>query len=279
MKIGIFTNHNKDGNLTFSQELVSLIERNGAEAFLFTDDNKSGISIDFLFQNSDVLVVLGGDGTILRLSKIAARFNLPILGINLGRVGFLTEVENNDLEDAVKKLINKDYFIEERSMLSVLHKNHKFIALNEAMLGRGTQKIVNTELYIDEKFFYSYYADGLIVSTPTGSTAYSLSSGGPILCPGVDAMVVATVCPHSLYNRPIVVGGEQKIKLKVAEKSPKSVLMVDGEYKVELQPNDEVLIQTSELRAKFIRLSEYNFFARLVGKLNKWSLQTEEQND
>ncbi|MBQ2714330.1 MAG: NAD(+)/NADH kinase [Clostridia bacterium] len=276
MKIGIFTNHNKDGKLTFSQEIVSIIEKNGAEAILFTDDNKSGVTIDFLFQNSDVLVVLGGDGTILRLSKIAARLNLPILGINLGRVGFLSEVENNDLENAFKKLISGRYTIEERAMLNVRYKDKSFLALNETMLGRFSQKIVNTELYIDDKFFYSYYADGLIVSTPTGSTAYSLSSGGPILCPGVDGMVVTAVCPHSLYNRPIVVAGFQKIKLRVAKNSPKSVLMVDGEYKVELEQNDEVYVEKSDICAKFIRLSEYNFFSRLVGKLNKWSLRAED---
>ena len=277
MKIGIFTNHNKDGNLEFSQKIISLIEKNGAQALLFTDDNKSSISIEFLFENSDVLVVLGGDGTILRLSKIAARFNLPILGINLGRVGFLTEVENDDLEDAIKKLVAGDYAIEERMMLSVSYGVNTYLALNEAMLGRNSHKIVNTELYIDDKFFYSYYADGLIVSTPTGSTAYSLSAGGPILCPGVDAMAVTTVCPHSLYNRPIVVSSLQKVKLKVAERSPKTVLMVDGQYKAELASRDEVYVQKSDLKARFIRLSEYNFFARLVGKLNTWSLNTEEK--
>lgn len=277
MKIGIFTNHNKDGNLEFSQKIISLIEKNGAQALLFTDDNKSSISIEFLFENSDVLVVLGGDGTILRLSKIAARFNLPILGINLGRVGFLTEVENDDLENAIKKLVAGNYVVEERMMLSVSYGANTYLALNEAMLGRNSHKIVNTELFIDDKFFYSYYADGLIVSTPTGSTAYSLSAGGPILCPGVDAMVVTTVCPHSLYNRPIVVSSLQKVKLKVAKKSPKTVLMVDGQYKAELVSGDEVYVQKSDLKARFIRLSEYNFFARLVGKLNTWSLNTEEK--
>ncbi len=277
MKIGIFTNHNKDGNLSFSLELVSLIEKNGAEALLFSDDNKSDITIDKLFSESDVLIVLGGDGTMLRLAKIATRFNLPILGINLGRVGFLTETENKDLETAVRKLISGEYTIDERAMLSVTHKGKKFVALNEVMLGRYSQKIVRTELFIDDKFFYSYYADGLIVSTPTGSTAYSLSAGGPILCPGVDAMVVTMVCPHSLYNTPIVVSGEQKIKLRVAKNSPKSVLMVDGEYKIELNPLDEVYVEKHNVAARFIRFGEYNFFARLVGKLNKWSLQAEEE--
>lgn len=276
MKIGIFTNHNKDGNLAVSQELVSLIQKHGAEAILFTDDNKSGVSAEFLFQNSDVLIVLGGDGTILRLSKITAKLNLPILGINLGRVGFLSEVENRDLDSVVENLISGKYTVEERSMLDVVCKDKKYLALNEAMLGRYSQKIVNTELFIDDKHFYSYYADGLIVSTPTGSTAYSLSSGGPIMCPAVDGMVVTAVCPHSLYNRPIIVAGFQKIKLKVGEKSPKSVLMIDGEYKVELVSGDEVYVEKSKELARFIRLKEYNFYSRLVGKLNKWSMQTED---
>lgn len=276
MKIGIFTNHNKDENLLVSQELVSLIQKHGAEALLFTDDNKSDISAEFLFQNSDVLIVLGGDGTILRLSKITAQLNLPILGINLGRVGFLSEVENRDLDEVVEQLVLGKYTVEKRSMLDVFCRGKKFLSLNEAMLGRFSQKIVNAELYIDDKFFYSYYADGLIVSTPTGSTAYSLSSGGPVMCPGVDGMVVTAVCPHSLYNRPIVVAGYQKVTLKVGEKSPKSVLMVDGEYKIELTSKDVVEIKKSEVEAKFIRLKEYNFFARLVGKLNKWSMQTED---
>ena len=164
-------------------------------------------------------------------------------------------------------------------LLSIKARDTEYIALNEAMVGRYTHKIVNTELYINDKFFHSYHADGLIVSTPTGSTAYSLSAGGPVLAPGLDAMVVTTVCPHSLYNRPIVIPTSQNLAIKVAKDSAKSVLMVDGEYKMELAQGDEIKISSSGTKAKFVRLKEYNFFARLEEKLNTWSLRTEEEND
>ena len=144
------------------------------------------------------------------------------------------------------------------------------------MLGRYSQRIISTDLFIDDKFFYNYYADGLLVSTSTGSTAYSLSAGGPILCPGVKAMVVTAVCPHSLYNRSIVVGENQVIKLQVAEKSPSAILMVDGEYKCELCAKDGVRVSSSDKKARFVRVDEYNFFTRLTSKLNTWSIRSEE---
>lgn len=279
MRIGIFANHNKAGAVETSQNVISLIEKFGGSGFLFPDSAKggeiAGNTAREIIENSDALIVLGGDGTIIRLAKIAALYDLPILGINLGRLGFLSEVEKNDLEDPIKKLLTGDYSVEERTMLRISFNNREYLALNEVMLGRYSQKIISAELYIDDKFFYNYYADGLLVSTSTGSTAYSLSAGGPILCPGVNATVVTAVCPHSLYNRPIVVAENQKIDLKVSEKSPSAVLMVDGEYKCELCAKDKVSVSSSIRKARFIRLEEYNFFTRLASKLNTWSIPSE----
>lgn len=283
MKIGIFANHNKIGAVETAQKVASLIEKFGSEGFVFPDSAKgkelAGAKAREIIENSDALIVLGGDGTIIRLAKIAALYDQPILGINLGRLGFLSEVEKDDLEIPIKKLLSGDYSVEKRSMLSIVCEGREYSALNEVMLGRYSQRIISAELYIDDKFFYNYYADGLLVSTSTGSTAYSLSAGGPILCPGVDAMVVTAVCPHSLYNRSIVVGEKQKIDLVVSEKSPSAILMVDGEYKCELCAKDRVSVSASNKTARFIRLEEYNFFTRLAGKLNKWSIPSEDTND
>ena len=279
MRIGIYTNHNKDNNLHVTQKLTDICNVYGVDVTVYDDEKDEQSKFLYLMTSSDVLIVLGGDGTILRVSKISAKVNLPILGINLGRLGFLTEVENDSLDVAVKSLIDKNYTVEERGMISIKAKDMEYLALNEVMVGRYSHKIVNTELYLNDKFFHSYHADGLIVSTPTGSTAYSLSAGGPVLAPSLDAMVVTTVCPHSLYNRPIVIPTTQSVVIKVAKDSAKSILMVDGEYKMELAEGDEVKISSSSVKAKFIRLKEYNFFARLEEKLNTWSLRTEEEND
>lgn len=279
MKIGIYTNHNKDNNHLITSKLTKICENLGVDTVIYDDESGDREKFSRLISTSDVLVVLGGDGTILRVSKVASQVKLPILGINLGRLGFLTEVENGDLEVAIKALVDGNYTVEERGMLCVEFLDKKFLSLNEAMVGRSTHKIVNTELYINDKFFHSYHADGLIVSTPTGSTAYSLSAGGPVLSPSLDAMVVTTVCPHSLYNRPIVIPSTSSVLMRVAKGSPKSVLMVDGEYKTEMKEGDKVKIYSSELKARFIRIKEYNFFARLEEKLNTWSLRGEEEHD
>lgn len=276
MIIGIYTNHNKDNNHVITSKLVSIIEAFGAKSIVFDDESGDERNYSYLISASDVLIVLGGDGTILRVSKIASSVKLPVLGINLGRLGFLTEVESDALESVIKALIEGKYTVEERGMLAVTAKNGEYLVLNEAMVGRYSHKMVNTELYIDAKFFHSYHADGLIVSTPTGSTAYSLSAGGPVLDPALNAMVLTTVCPHSLYNRPIVIPITKSVMLKVAKGSHDSILMVDGEYKAQLTEGDEVKIKSAPMTARFVRLKEYNFFARLEEKLNTWSLRTEE---
>lgn len=279
MKIGIYTNHNKDNNHLITSQICEICLKLGVDTVIFDDERDDVTRLSYLIASSDVLIVLGGDGTILRISKLASEVKLPILGINLGRLGFLTEIENDSLETAIKALVDGEYTVEERGMLSVDFKNKSYLALNETMVGRGTHKIVNIELYLNDKFFHSYHSDGLIVSTPTGSTAYSLSAGGPVLAPELNAMVVTTVCPHSLYNRPIVIPSSQSVVMKVAKASSKSVLMVDGEYMTEMLEGDEVRITSSELKAKFVRLKEYNFFARLEEKLNTWSLRVGEEND
>lgn len=284
MKIGIFANHNKPQAKETANVVAKLITKYGGEGLIFPDSAKgaelSGPIARDIIENSDMIIVLGGDGTIIRLAKIASLFNLPILGVNLGRLGFLSEVEKDgDLERAVEKIIKGDYTVEERSMLSIKCGSIEYVSLNEVMLGRYSQKIISADLFIDDKFFYNYYADGLLVSTSTGSTAYSLSAGGPILCPGVKAMVVTAVCPHSLYNRSIVVGENQKIDLKVSKKSPSAILMVDGEYKCELCEKDVVTVSSSSKKARFVRIDEYNFFTRLTSKLNTWSISSEDKND
>lgn len=281
MKIGIFANHNKPQAEDTAKLIADLITKKGGQAFIFPDSAKgaelSGVLAREIVEKSDLIIVLGGDGTILRLAKIASIFNLPILGVNLGRLGFLSEVEKDgDIDRAIDKILKGEYKIEERSMLSVKCGDIEYLSLNEVMLGRYSQKIISADLYIDDNFFYNYYADGLLVSTSTGSTAYSLSAGGPILCPGVKAMVVTAVCPHSLYNRSIVVAENQKIVLKVSEKSPSAILMVDGEYKCELCAKDDISVSMSQKKARFVRVDEYNFFSRLTGKLNTWSVRSEE---
>jgi NAD+ kinase len=233
-------------------------------------------SAEDIYAEADVIVVLGGDGTILESARRAADRATPIIGINLGRLGYMAELELSEI-DMLDRYFSGEYTIEKRSMVSVeitdMHGNLKSAAnaLNDAVVSNGSiSRIVDLELYNADEQVASYRSDGIIVATPTGSTAYSMSAGGPIISPDVSCFCVTPICPHSLAARPIIFPDSTTLKIKnvcVREKS--LYLTLDGRNNYEIVRGDVITIKKSELSTNLIRLRKSDFYNKLRKKMNE----------
>ncbi|MEI8378261.1 MAG: NAD(+)/NADH kinase, partial [bacterium] len=218
-------------------------------------------------------IVIGGDGTLISVARFYAQFDVPAFGINLGRLGFLAQLQVDELEIGIKKLINGEYKIDERLMLESFDegRNFKFNALNDIVIKGGS--LARTErlyLYINDELVSDYLADGVIIATPTGSTAYTLSAGGPIVKPGIDVMVIVPICPHSLGARPLVVPASEKIAVKAGSGWNKVYVTADGQKNFKLQKNATVEIVQNPKKAKLVFLKDnaVSFYSVLKEKLN-----------
>lgn len=222
----------------------------------------------------DAVVTLGGDGTLLRGAQLAVRCNALLLGINLGQMGFLAEIEPDMLEDALQALLDGDYAIESRPVLQVQVDGANLgLAMNDAVLTRGGYaRLITVRAMVDGEEAACYRADGLIVATPTGSTGYSLSAGGPIVSPRVDCMVITPVCAHSLQHRPAVVDGGAHIELQLmADDEMTAALQVDGQNRALLHSGQTVGVSKSDLTVRLVRLDSERFFHLVRQKLAEWS--------
>jgi NAD+ kinase len=224
---------------------------------------------------ADLLLVLGGDGTLLAAAREAAPRAIPILPVNLGGLGFLTSFTTEELYPALEDALAGRAAISERVLLLVERTQNENVVtqqrvLNEAVVHKGTlARMIELELYIDGGFVCRYRADGLIVATPTGSTAYSMSAGGPIVHPTVESILVTPICPHTLSDRPVVVRDSAKIELRMAENSDSVFLTLDGQTGVPMQAGDRVRITRAEERLKLIHPPKKTYFEILRNKL-KW---------
>ncbi len=223
----------------------------------------------------DLILVLGGDGTLLNIARYAAPHNVPILAVNLGSLGFITEIKIEEVFQALDEALKENYSIEKRMMLqgSVIRQNktvQKYLALNDIVISKEIiSRIIHIETYIDMKYVTTYHADGLIISSPTGSTAYSLSAGGPIVHPCMDALVLSPICPHTLTNRPLIVPPEDRIDLIIKAIEQNVVLTIDGQIIFHLIPGDKVRISRARPRLKLIVPGNRNYYEVLRNKL-KW---------
>jgi len=260
--------------------LVKSIKDNGAEPVMADDLAKDigedirNISEEDVIKKSDIMICLGGDGTFLKCGRKIFSRRIPILGINLGNLGFLTEVDKNEIDPAIKRLVNGDYDIEERMMLetTIIRDGKEImhdIVLNDVVISRGwMSKILHLKTYLNNQFVDLYPGDGLIISTPTGSTAYSLSAGGPIVEPDMKLIIVTPICPHLLYSRSFITTGERVLKVLVAETNCHGAMVtVDGQNGYELMGGDSIITQKSSQYLKVIRLSDRNFFDVLRSKI------------
>lgn len=221
----------------------------------------------------DAVLTLGGDGTLLRGAQYACRWNAPLLGINLGHLGFLAEAEPDTLQTALSRLLDGDYTLEERSMLAVDGPAGRYLALNDVVLSRGDcARLIAVETLVDGESSGRCVADGLIVATPTGSTGYSLSAGGPIIAPGVDCMVITPICAHSLQHRPAVVPGNAHVRLLMQEGGDcRATLQVDGQSCGTVRGGEAVDIVRAAAGVRLIRLKPAQFFRLVRDKLTEWS--------
>ncbi len=266
-----------------ARDAVSLLEERGATVFINREAAASlgypdrGIAEGDLAGRVGVLVVLGGDGTILRAARTTAPHKIPILGVNLGGFGFLAEVSAQNVGDALVHLLEGDYRLDERMMLraQVLRNGHparEFLALNDIVVTKsGYARLLRVHTDVNGEHLATHLADGLIVATPTGSTAYSLSAGGPIVHPDVDVIVLTPICAHTLNARAVVVSGADVIQLRVqpvGAPPPPAVLTVDGQEGFPLEADDHVRVERSPHRVRLIRLGRGGFYSRLRAKLS-----------
>ncbi|MBR6918354.1 MAG: NAD(+)/NADH kinase [Clostridia bacterium] len=229
-----------------------------------------------LFENSELIIVLGGDGSIIEASRMASSCDAPIIGINFGRVGFLAELEISEIS-MLEGIINGDFKTEERMMLDVeIVRNGKKIkgaypCLNETVLSNGPiSRLADFDLYCDGEHATHYDADGIIISTPTGSSAYSLSAGGPLVCQTMDCIIATPICPHSFALRPIVFTGDSTIEIKDAScRENKMFLTIDGRDNYEIFGSDTVRIKRSDKKTKLVRVKTGTFISILNRKLGK----------
>jgi len=274
MVVAVIPNLDKHGSVDVVEKLGKILKNEKIEAFVPDNICATGFNHlpeDELYKKADMIITIGGDGTIIRYAKRAALDNKPVLGINAGRMGYLANIEQNEL-GLISKLKTKEYFIEKRMMLSVsVVENGKVIssynALNDAVITSGfISRIVDIQVYVGNDSI-NYRADGLIVSTPTGSTAYSMSAGGPIIDPLTENFCITPICSHSLSAKPILLGADNTVRLRAFSKKRTDIyLTVDGRKVSALKPYTEVIIKRSDKYAQLIRLNDRSFYKTLSYK-------------
>ncbi len=257
-KFAICFNTKIENSNSVKNELKRILDINNVCCEILDIDNlKSGF--DFVF-------VIGGDGTILKVARFFAKFSTPVFGINLGRLGFLSQSSKEDVEKAVSEILKGNFTVQDRIML----QSGEFLALNDFVVkGEVRGRTSTFALKINDKFVCDYLADGVIISTPTGSTAYGLSAGGPVLVPSLDAFVIVPICPHTLTARPIVIPDSEKITICTSNKGEKYVVSTDGQAFYEFE--DEIEIKKSDYVAKLALLKDVEFYSVLRNKLH-WSV-------
>jgi NAD+ kinase len=262
-------------------QLIAWLEARGLSAIVdketaavVPEHRVSAVSRSELPGQVDFLVVLGGDGTLLSVARSVGDLGLPILGVNLGGLGFLTAMTVEEMTPALEAFLAGRLVVEERMLLATRVRREgrvvtEVLALNDAVIMKAAMsRIIELAVAVDGQFATAYRADGLIISTPTGSTAYSLSAGGPILFPTMDAVVLTPVCSHALTNRPIVLPAAQRIEVTL-HTSQEVILTVDGQVGVALEEQDTVEVERSASRIRLVRLPQKHFFSVLRTKL-KW---------
>lgn len=268
-KVYIITNKAKDPSLAVTKDLVALLKKQDIESVLSPAPMEKDV---------DCIFVLGGDGTLLKAATDFADVDVPFLGINLGTLGFMTEVETGQMESAVRALKDHTYSIEERMMINgkLCRKDGQpvvYHALNDIVLTRkGSLHILAFEIYVNGQFLNGYKADGMIVSTPTGSTGYNMSAGGPIIEPRAKMILLTPICPHTLNARSIVLSADDEIMIRITNGRNGEIqdmeVDFDGTISEDLTTGDEVYITRSERVTKFIRLSHVSFLEILNKKFN-----------
>ena len=269
----IVTNDGKDIQKTVTRQVVKLLETAGKNCTLCRKDANKKIIRSSVPEETDCAVVIGGDGSLIEVARLFWDKDIPILGINMGTLGFLTEVEVGGIDSAVAQLLSGDYALERRMMLKgTFEDGRSDVSLNDIVVSRkGELHIIHFRLYVNGELLNDYEADGVVLSTPTGSTAYNLSAGGPIVEPTANLIVITPICSHALNTRSIILSSEDEIVIEIGpgRNGSKDEVYVafDGADTVSLKTGDRVTVRRSDASTTMIKLSKVSFLETLRGKM------------
>lgn len=284
MRIAIYGNPFNPVQAKYIQHLIHKLEENNVPIIIehqfhdFLIDHvhfKKDIDIfdspKELQEKADILLSIGGDGTLLNTITLIRNSGIPVLGINTGRLGFISSVSTDQIDNAINQLLKKEYTHEERTLLQLETSNQLFgetnFALNEVtVLKKDTSSMIRIHAFLDDEFLNSYWADGLIVATPTGSTGYSLSCGGPIVVPGTENFIISPIAPHNLNVRPVIVSEDRVLKLKVEDRDELALVALDSRSRA-IDPTLELTIRKADFKVNLIKLFSQSFIATIREKL------------
>ena len=271
VRLNILKRIDKDVLIRFLDELKAGGARLISDAHNCEEFGCEGAYGGAMYRDADIIIAFGGDGTILSAARSAAPYEKPVLGVNFGHLGFLTQLDPNDVCTSAKKLLTGDYSIEKRMMIeALLPDGRTCLALNDIVVNRGyAMTMLHCDSKIDGALCDSFGGDGVIVSTATGSTAYCLSCGGPVISPKLSCMVVAPICSHSLRSRPIVISPEESVTITVSDRGKSARIDADGVFSAVLKVGQSVTMYRSEKEARFIKFEDRNFYALLRSKLSE----------
>lgn len=278
-KIGVFAKKNHPDVEQIASIIVKRFLAVGIEVLMEDSlaeqvGQVNGFSSEEIPAQVDLIIVLGGDGTLISVARLIGEAQVPIVGVNLGQLGFLTEITREELPEMLDRLIAGDYRVSERMMIDAfIHREDrvvgKYTMLNDAVINKGAlARIIDMETYVDGRHLSTYKADGLIVSTPTGSTGYSLAAGGPIIYPEINSLLITPICPHMLTNRPIIIWSRSVIEIEVKFQDDVVFFTADGQVGHKLLPGDRVEIRRSELRTRLVSSPSREYFQILRTKLS-----------
>ena len=279
MLLGVIPNLSKARVLSITESLIDYVESKNVQVMLPVNASKAlgrsevAYSDQELAQKCAAMVVLGGDGTLISIARRWPFWGVPILGVNLGHLGFLTEVEEHGAEAALDRVIAGDYSLQERMMLkATVTRNETRVAqsfaLNDCVITKGAfSRMLRFDVFIGKSFLETFPADGIIISTPTGSTAYSLSAGGPIVDPAMQLMLLTPICAHMLQARPVVISPRDRIRIRIRAPHEDIALTLDGQESFRLYPGDEIVLEKAEILTRLVKLGPRSFYDVLRRKL------------
>lgn len=270
-KVNIFTKSSEDAK-NFSAKLKDWLNSKNIESYII--ENVNDLEKEENIKNIDLLIVVGGDGSLLITARRVAKHQIPIIGINLGRLGFLTEINEDEAFEKLELLLSKPLCISKRMMLraTLYREGGKILqadVLNDVVVNKAIlARIVDVAVYVGDRYITTYNGDGIIVSTPNGSTGYALSAGGPIVYPMMEVFVLVPICPHTLTDRPIILPTLEPITIKIVSKEKDAWLTLDGQEGTQLFYGDEIVVKQSPFYAHIVRTPYKNYFDILREKLN-----------
>jgi len=272
--VGLVTKPNDTSLGSYYQRIKAALEKYNVKLLVETNSAKNldtdGIDFKQMCQQSDFIISLGGDGTLISVCRRSYRYDKPVLGIYAGQLGFLTDIKSDEIEDFIDNLFLDKYRIDKRMLLEISLKKEsnvkKIVAFNDVVFARDNVSMISTiNAFVDEDMINSYRGDGLIVSTPTGSTAYNISAGGPLVYPLTQTLILTPICPHSLTQRPLVLPVDFEIKFRSDDDM---LIVIDGQDRYKMRDFDDVTIKIANKSAKLIHSSDRNYFDMLKEKLN-----------